>query len=54
MPPCAAFKVPSKVIAPEVAVLGVNPVVPALNVVTAALPTEVQVGAEPVPLVVKT
>jgi hypothetical protein len=34
VPPFAKASVPAKVTAPLVAVLGVNPVVPALNVVT--------------------
>ena len=34
VPPLDTFNVPDNVTAPEVAVLGVNPVVPALNVVT--------------------
>ena len=44
VPPLATAKVPAKVIAPDVAVLGVNPVVPALNVVTPpAAPLEAKV-----------
>ena len=34
VPPLATANVPAKVTAPDVAVLGVNPVVPASNVVT--------------------
>jgi hypothetical protein len=34
VPPLATFRVPAKVTAPDVALDGVNPVVPALNVVT--------------------
>jgi hypothetical protein len=36
VPPLATAKVPARVIAPEVAVFGVRPVVPPLNVVTVA------------------
>ena len=34
VPPLATFNVPASIMAPVLAVLGVNPVVPALNVVT--------------------
>ena len=37
VPPLATARVPASVIAPEVAVLGVKPVVPAEKVVTPAL-----------------
>jgi hypothetical protein len=37
VPPFAIFKTPASVIAPVVALFGVNPVVPALNDVTPAL-----------------
>jgi hypothetical protein len=40
VPPFATFSVPAKVIAPEVAVEGVKPVVPAENVVTGATVAE--------------
>jgi hypothetical protein len=44
VPPLATAKVPAKVIAPAVAVFGVRPVVPALNVVTPpAAPLEARV-----------
>ena len=43
---------PANVTAPEVAVLGVNPVVPALNVVTPPLPDELMVWLGHVPLMV--
>ena len=45
VPPLAMFNVPAKVTAPDVAVFGVNPVVPAENVVTATLDNVFQVGA---------
>jgi hypothetical protein len=35
VPPLVVARVPARVTAPDVALLGVNPVVPALNVVTA-------------------
>lgn len=44
--------VPARVTAPVVAVLGVNPVVPALNVVTPPLPDELMVWLGHVPLMV--
>ena len=41
------FNVPAKVIAPLVAELGVNPVVPALKLVTATPETDDQAGNPP-------
>ena len=41
VPPLDAFKVPDNVTTPDEAAFGKNPVVPALNVVTPAVPVEV-------------
>ena len=53
VPPLATFSVPDRVIAPVVAVLGVNPVVPALNEDTPNVDKLTQVGAA-APLLCKT
>ena len=47
VPPLVTASVPASVMAPEVAVLGVKPVVPALNVVTALVESVAQVGTPP-------
>jgi hypothetical protein len=47
VPPLATFSVPAKVTAPDVALDGVNPVVPALNVVTPVAGAFVQAGSPP-------
>ena len=44
VPPFATFNVPARVTAPDVAVEGVNPVVPALNDVTGAVPLDAEVN----------
>ena len=44
MPPLLVFNVPASVIAPFVAELGVNPVVPALKLVTATPETDDHAG----------
>ena len=44
MPPLPVFRVPASVIAPLVAELGVNPVVPALKLVTATPETDDHAG----------
>ena len=54
VPPLVVANVPASVIAPLVAVLGVKPVVPALNVVTAELDSVPQVGAALAPPEVNT
>jgi hypothetical protein len=48
VPPFATANVPDKVTAPVVPVLGVNPVLPALKLVTAVVSAAVHVNAEPV------
>jgi hypothetical protein len=48
VPPLATANVPASVTAPEVAVLGVRPVVPALKVVTPIEDNDVHCGAVPV------
>ena len=53
VPPLATFNVPAKVTAPDVAVLGVSPVVPALNEETPNVDKLTQVGAA-APLLRKT
>ena len=45
VPPLAMFSTPERVMAPVVATLGLNPVVPAEKLVTAPLEREAQVGA---------
>ena len=52
VPPLLTTSVPARVIAPAVAVLGVKPVVPALNVVTPAVPLAIRVMAPDVLLMV--
>ena len=52
MPPLARAKIPARVTAPLVAVLGVSPVVPALNVVAVAadttfVPSQYKIEVEP-------
>jgi hypothetical protein len=47
VPPLVVARVPARVIAPLVPVLGVNPVVPALKVVTAELERVCQDGKPP-------
>jgi hypothetical protein len=52
VPPLAKAKIPAKVTAPLVAVLGVNPVVPALKVVAVAadttfVPSQYRIEVEP-------
>ena len=45
VPPLPVFNVPARVIAPVPAAEGVNPVVPALNDVTALLESDPQAGS---------
>jgi len=47
VPPFATAKVPATVIAPEVALLGVNPVVPPLKVETPVLAPAAQTAVPP-------